>query len=772
MSEVKAYPYVGKKIPRTDALAKVTGGSKFYGDISILGTLTGKILRSPYSHARIISIDTSKAEKLPGVRSVVTSKDMPEKLLDFWVSWYLGMEETPDYPVLSSDKVRFIGEEVAAVAADSEDIAEEALKLIDVKYEILKPILDPVEAMKPGSAKVYDESKGNIAQHLVQEYGDTEKGFKKADYVFEDEFKSSAQPHAPLERQGCTCSWDVEGNLTMWTPTQMTHLLRWMAAKILEIQEAKVRVLSPYVGGAFGGKVGIIFPHQIISAVLAKKTGRPVKIEFSRSDDFATTHTISPYIMKLKTGVTKEGKLTARQIAVIGDCSSHTTMAAGVLHFGLVTALCHLQKVPNIKYDGYLVYTNNPARAGLRRGLTNPEVTWAVESQMDMIAEKLEMDPTELRLNNLFEQGETSILGWKLDSYGLPECIKKSTVAANWSEKRKKKVPNRGIGMACVAHVTGAICWGEIESEAVHLVGQEDGSFTLYTGCSELGTGVWTIAQQVTAEILGTRLEDIRIVGGDTSNSPFGQGCWGSRGAYSLGNATKLAALDMKKQLFELAASMLEASVDDLDAKGGQIFIKKAPAKKVSIAKVADYGLWYKGKVLMSKGLWKQPLKPVDPVTGKYEPPGISTSYPFACQVGEVEVDPKTGKVKILSAVVANDVGYPLNPQIVEGQMEGGITMGFGRALTEDFRVEDGKLLTTDFSDYLMFRAPDVPEIKPIIVTTNDPYGPFGAKGLGELGLVATAGMVANAIYNATGVRIKELPMTPEKILKALKENR
>ena len=392
---------------------------------------------------------------------------------------------------------------------------------------------------------------------------------------------------------------------------------------------------------------------------------------------------------------------------------------------------------------------------------------------MDMIADKLGVDPVELRLKNLFEPGEISLEGFKFDAYGLPDCIKQAAEATNWNEKRKERVPNRGIGMACLIHGTGAKgAIGPVELSSIVIMAKEDGSFTAYTGCSEIGAGIGTVIQQITAEIMGTRLEDIRVVGGDTCGTPWDQGSYASRACHHTGNAAKLAALGMRQQLFEVAAPMLEANVDDLAARDGQIFLKKAPDKKVSIAEVTNHAHLEQGTVLISKGIYNGPTGVFDQATSSWPPPGKCISYPFACQMAEVEVDPETGKVKVLSLVAAHDCGFPINLNTAEGQIEGGISMGLGYGLSEDLRHEEGRVLVTDFADYFLWRAPDMPAIRPIIVTTDDQYGPFGAKGLGEATFIPTAPAIANAIYNAIGVRIKELPLTPEKVLKALKEKR
>ena len=768
MNEEKGYAYIGTRAPRTDALAKVTGGAKYFGDVNLPGTLAVKILASPHPHAQIVSIDTSKAEQLPGVRAVITAKDIERVSLD--PSEFMFFPIPPTY-ALATDKVRFIGEEVAAVAADNEDIAEEAIKLIDVKYEILDAVFDLEETKKPGAPRIYNDIENNIAIPMQMGYGDVEKGFEEADHIFEDTFRTQAQYHSIMERLGCVCSWDTEGNLTMWTPTQTPHHHQELISGVLGIPMNKLRIVCPHVGGGFGGRAHVVLPFYAICATLAKKTGKPVKMELTRAEDFSFAVSTPKFILKLKTGVKKDGKLIARQCEVIEDCGAHVHLSGGQMATVLTVGMGNHYKVPNFKADGYVVYTNNPNRVNAMRGFGNTQAHWAIESQMDIIAEKLGMDPIELRLSNSYESGETTFLGWKLETCGLPECIKKGAETAKWDQKRREKLPNRGIGMAGLIHVSGfKAVVGLIETSTVNLIGRADGSFDLYTGATEIGCGVWTVAQQVTAEIIGTRLDDIKITGGDTAITPFELGCYASRGTICIGHAAKIAATDMRRQLFEVAAPMLEASVEDLDTKDGQIYLKKAPDKKVSISEVAHHAHLVLGAALMSQGIYNAPSTLFDVSTHTWPPPGPAVNYPFACQVAEVEVNPKTGNVKVLSLVAVHDCGYSINLNSVEGQIEGGLSHGLGLALSEDLKFEEGRVLSTDMADYFVWRSSDMPPIKAIPVDTNDPLGPFGAKSIGETVFVPTAPAIANAIYDAVGVRIKDLPITSEKVLKALKE--
>jgi CO/xanthine dehydrogenase Mo-binding subunit len=759
-----------------DARVKVTGEAKYFADIQLPGMLVGKILTSPHPHARILSIDTSKAEQLPGVRAVVTAKDMPEQSLDFYQSGESDQMKglgRADLYALVSDKVHFVGEEIAAVAADTPFIAEEALRLIEVKYEVLPGVFDPEESMNPGAPQIYDDIPDNVPNRLVGSHGDVEKGFQEADHIFEDEYRTQPQYHGALERHGCICRWDQDGTLTMWTTTQTPHLLQWMYSGVTGTLMSKVRIVSSYIGGGFGSKTHVLYPYHLICSMLSKKAGRPVKVDLSRMEDFAHACACPPWIIKLKTGVKNDGRITAKHLNMIGDCGAHLYSSAGQLNQCVNMAFSHLYKVSAISYEGWVVYTNNPHRAVAYRGFGNPQISFAMESQMDRIAEKLGIDPAELRLKNLFEPGETSQFGWKFDAYGLPECIKKAAQATEWKTKRSQKVPNRGIGMASILHMTGwKGVFGAGESDSTIIVGKEDGSFCLYTDFSEIGTGVWTVACAVTAEILGVALDKIKVVGGDTEVTPFGQGSYASRGTYNCGNSVKLAALDMKRQILEAAADLLDENPDDLGTENDEVFVKETPEKRIPFGKVCWHVHFNMAKMLISKGAWTMPAGLHDPVTNTWGRPGPMTSYSFACQVAEVEVDPRTGKVNVLKVTAAHDIGYPINLDQLEGQIEGGVVMGLGYALTENLKMEEGRVLVDDFADYFVRRSQDIPEIDPILIITNDAYGPFGAKGIGEAVMCPTAAAIANAVYDAVGVRITELPITQDRILRALKEKR
>jgi CO/xanthine dehydrogenase Mo-binding subunit len=791
--EHEEYLYVGKRLPRIDAVPKVAGEAKYYDDIDLPHMLIGRILHSPFPHARILRIDTRKAEQLPGVKAVLTGRDIP---LKFGFNCVQHLDEKKSEPgavdiaalrgamppphadrcALAMDKVRYVGDEVAAVAAVDEETAEEALSLIEVEYEQLPAVFDPYEAMERGATLIHDDTPGNLAGHLHGEWGDTEKGFAEADLVFEDTFRTQHQAHASMETNGCVSSWDAEGNLTIWTSTQVPHTLRREIAGALKIPYSKLRVLSQYVGGAFGGK-NEMAPYHLICLYLAKKARAPVKLRHSREEEFFGSGCRHPFTITLKTGVKKDGTLTARQFSIIVDKGAYMTQGAPVTFLGIAMLSSLFLRSGNAKYDAKIVYTNKQPPTAYR-GFGNPQVTFAMESQMDMIAEKLDMDPVELRLKNANKQGDVTAPGLSVSSCGLTECIQEAANAIGWEEKRKNRLPNRGVGIACLMHGCGERgAYGDCDNSMATIKVNEDGTITLFVGAQELGTGILTTLAQIAAETLGARFEDVRVVAGSTDLPAFDLGAYASRTMMTAGNAVKVTASNARRLVFEIAAQELGVSPEDLDAREGRVFVKSETRKSLSFADIARHAYYARDKLkgatgIVASGAWDAPSTLFDNKTGKWPPPGVSSTYLFGCQAVEVEVDPDTGKVKVLRIVAAHDVGRAINPTICEGQLEGAMQHGLGYALTEHLRIDEGKTLVSDFRDYFVRRAPDMPHIQIILVETNDPTGAYGAKGVGEPALVAVAPAIANAIYNAVGARLKELPMTREKVLKALETSK
>jgi len=746
---------IGKRVPRIDGIEKATGTAKYLGDLKIAGMLYGKILRSPYPHAKILKVDPSKAEKVKGVRAVVTGKDT--KGIRLCVIPHLGNK-----PPLAEDKVRFIGDEIAAVAADSEEIAEEALDLIEVEYEELPGVFDPFEAMKADAVKIHEG--GNTAIHISRSYGDVEKALGESDHVFEDRFETQAQLHCCLEPHGCIVHLDRSGNLTVWITTQIPHPYRKMLADVLRMPLNKVRVVKVFMGGGFGGRFEMD-PIEIIAYFLSKKTGRPVRIINTQDEQFTTGRTRYPMVIDIKTGVKKDGTILARDVKVVTDNGAYNSHGITIT-MGVGTKCTYLWSVPHVRYEADVVFTNK-VYGGAFRGYGNPQITFAIESQMDMISEKLGMDVKDLCLKNANYGGQLTCMGHKVTSCGLKDCIDKAVEAIGWKEKRRKP-GDRGVGIASLMHTGGGVrlLFGDCNLSDVFIKMNNDGTIDLSSGMAEIGQGSDTALAQIAAEELGVRVEDINVMTGDTWTTPQCLGAWGSRELFVAGNAVKMAAGEIRQKLVEEASRMLEARADDLIAKEQKVYVRGNPQKSVSIAQVA-MTCYNRGRILAGRGCYDDPTTYIpDSKTGY----GGVPTYAFGTHAIEVEVDRKTGEVKVLDFVAAHDVGKVINPMMAEGQIEGGGLQGLGYALSEGLVWEEGIVLNPNFQDYRIFYINDVPRIKSIMVESIDPDGPYGAKGLGEPGLVPTAAAVANAIYDAVGVRIKSLPMTPEKILRALKE--
>jgi len=754
---MEEYSVIGRRLPQIDARERAAGVADFVSDIKLPGMLQGRILRSPYPHARILRIDTSKARRLPGVKAVVTAEDTPK--IPFG-------PRSDDWMILAVDKVRFIGDEVAAVAAVDEDTAEEALSLIQVEYEELPAVFDPIEAMQPGAPLIHDKERNIVAEFKLIK-GDVDRAFGESDVVHSDRYYTSQVYQAYLEPMACVAQFDPTGKLTLYVATQIPSMTRIPYAKALGLSLEKVRVVVPYYGGAFGAKMETNL--HLVAAILSRKTGRPVRLVNHRMEDFMAGNPRVPMYIDLKIGAKKDGTLMGKEVKVIGAAGGRA-----VYSMVIVATACYrpdsLYHFRNLRTEGLTVYTNTVPTSCFR-GFGNAQMTFAVESSLDMIAEAIGLDPAELRIKNGLKTGEVSIHGWKIGSSGLEECVRKATAASGWKEKRVQRRFARGIGLACCNHVSGNRAFArEFDGGAgIVRIGRE-GKVLVYHGESDMGQGQRTVFAQIVAEELGISLDQVEVAQVDTDVSPFGMGSFATRGTVFGGNGVKAAAADAKRQVLEIAAQMLEANPADLEAKGGKIYVKGSPEKSIPFQKVAENSLYKRGGApIVGTGFWVPDTVIPDPVS-KYG--NISPAYPFACQIAEVEVDTETGQVHLLNYVAAHDVGRAINPQTTEGQIQGGVAQGVGWALMENMITERGRILNPNFRDYIIPGPLDLPPIKPILVEPIEPNGPFGAKGIGEPALNPAPAALANAIYNAIGVRITELPITPEKILKGLKEKK
>ena len=758
---------VGKRLARPDAAPKVTGVAEYGADIKLPGMLAGRILRSPYPHAKIVKIDTSKAKKLPGVEAVITFEDVPK--LPFTRS--VMAEALPPFAFagevldqyIVTDKARYIGDWVAAVAATDVYTAEEALDLIEVEYEQLPAVFDPVEAMKPGAPVIHGGKERNIVATITHAFncGDVEKAFKESDYVVEFSGQNSKQKHCHLEPDVTVAYWDTSGRVTVWSPCQNAHLAKKALAKrVFGIREDQVRWITPAVGGGFGARLS--FGVEPVCAMLAKAAGKPVKVVVTREEDFAGWNSRTEQHQTMKMGVRKDGTITAIQDRIISDAGAYFS------HSGTTTAVnmqhtLGLFRCPNISGGATIVYTNTPTTSGFR-GYGNAEGAFILQQLVDMAAEKVGMDPIEFRLKNIKGVGEPSFfIPVPLEHCALEKCISLGAERIGWKEKwggwgKKREGRMRyGIGMSVMNHASGAGGFLLEHSNAMIKL-NEDGSATLTVSPCEIGQGILGVLSQIAADAMGLRYEDIHVVTGDTDVTLFDIGTHASRSTYVIGNAVVDAGRKVKKQVLELAAKKLKISVDKLDVKEGQVYVKAEPNKNVRVAEIAHdaiYNYDLTGTHITATGSFQ---------SGTHCPN-------FQAGFAEVEVDIETGVIKIIKYVVAHDIGRAINPQTVEGQLQGGATQGIGFALSEDFVVDKstGQTLSDSFATYKIPSTRDMPEIDVILVEEPVPSGPFGAKGVGEPGLINVAPSIANAVYDAIGIRIHSLPMSPEKILEALK---
>ncbi|MBI4319603.1 MAG: xanthine dehydrogenase family protein molybdopterin-binding subunit [Chloroflexi bacterium] len=755
-----ALAVVGKSVVRRDALEKALGQAAYLDDVVLPKVLIGKVLRSDYAHAKIIRIDTGRAKALPGVKAVITADDLP------------GARHGPfvkDTPILATGKVLYVGEPVAAVAAVDEETANDALTLIEVEYEQLPVVLDPVAAMSDDSPLVHENLLsypavfsarrwGNVCSHTRFNLGDVEKGFREADHAFEDTFRTQEVHQAYLEPHGAIASFDAAGKVTVWTTTQSVFHTQASISETLLIPASKIRVISTRVGGGFGGKVEAI--TQPIAVALAQKTGRPVKVVFTRDEELAGTRPRHPSIVDIKTGVKKNGTIVARQVRFVLDTGAYADDGPGIVGFA---ALCATgpYKIPNVLVTGYGVHTNKTP-CGAYRGFGNPQVTFAFESQMDLIAEQLGIDALELRLKNAVENGDINIAGQVMPSVGLKECLRKAAEAAGWGKPRTG--PNRGLGVSCLHHSCGVL------PACANVRLNQDGTVTLLTGAGELGQGSETILSQIVAEELGVPVEDINIVMADTDATPYNWATCASRITYTMGNAVRLAAAEAKKKIKALAAEKLEANPSDIEVADRHAYVSGSPERKLSFHDLAAISHWVQNGPILGEASFMAQGNPYQPGAMEGFPFRSVTGWVFGAHVAEVEVDRETGQVQVLRVAAAHDVGQAVNPRNIEGQIEGGFGQGLGYALFEEIVRDNGKVVNPSFVDYRLPTTMDMPQMTPIIVEEREPTGPFGAKGVGEPGLVAAAPAIANAIYASVGIRLKELPMTSEKVRKALLE--
>jgi 4-hydroxybenzoyl-CoA reductase subunit alpha len=753
---MKKYTVINTPAHNVDGVAKVTGQAVYTFDVKLPHMLHGKILRSPHPHARILNIDTSKAERLAGVKAVVTGKDTLGKKQGIWRRY----KELCDEEILAREKVRYIGEPVAAVAAVDEDTAEEALDLIEVEYETLPTVFDPLEAIKEGAPQVHDHGERNINVTRHIEWGEVDKAFETADYVREDTFRVSTQAHVCMETHCAVASCTPDRKLTVWTSSQSHYYIKVLLSEILGLRENDVRVISRFTGGGFGSKFELD-SAQFCSSLLSMKLCKPVKIVLSREEEFIATKRRTPMAYYLKTGVKKDGTFVVKEARVFTEGGAYTSMGATALYLtGFFQAFPYVW--PNYRFDGYRVYTNTEPSSAMR-GFGAPQATFTSETQIELIAKELGIDSFEIRRKNAMYPGYEVPGQATIQSCGLRECLDK---VEDWVKSRGKPLPHHGIGIAAYGFLSGGIFnWFDTPyafSSAVVQV-NVDGKVDLFIGSQDMGQGSNTTLSMICAEELGVRLEDIRLHMGDTDVCPVDLGAWGSRETLMQGNAVKMAASDAKRQILEFAAAKLGPNiVYDLDIKDRWVHLIARPERGFPYYDVVVEAIRGKdGQPIIGRGHYTPHRKGM-----------ISPAYSFGVQAVEASVNPETGKITLKNCVTAHDCGQVINPLGVQGQLEGAIAMAAGYGFTEDLPMDEGKILNPNLVDYKILRATEMPETKVAEVETYEPEGPFGAKEAGEGLTNPTAGALANAIYHAAGVSIKDLPVTSEKVFNALKEKK
>jgi carbon-monoxide dehydrogenase large subunit len=746
---MEALRIVGQPVARKDGIDIVTGNVVYGVDVVLPGMLHGAIVRGSIASGKITRIDVSRAKKVPGVKAVITAADVPTGRFGYGVK---------DERIFVADRVRYAGEPLAAVAAVDEQSAEEAARLVEVEYEPTPGVFDVLDATRDGAPLVHEDMgsyepnrlvtrewkprpKTNVVHQNEFSLGDVEAGFREAEHVFEDSFRTKRVHHCYMEPHGCVAK--VEGDkITVWTSTQKAFIVRATLADIFGIPEGSVRVVCTKVGGGFGGKNGVRLEHYAVA--LALKTGRPVRVIMRRGEEFIASAGSVPAAIVMKTGVKRDGTITARQAKFFWDCGAYTD--------GLPASNRALKdaagayKIPHVQVTSSLVYTNT-MRGCPFRGLGVPEAIWAGESQMDMIAHRLGFDPVEFRMKNLLEDGDVAPSGDALEEVSAKECLRTAVEAIGYDRAKAKKA-DHGIGISMVyKSPTGA---GGLSSAVVSI--NRDGSVQLLVGSSDVGGGMETSLAQIAAEELGVEVSDVSVASGDTSTVPFDHGTYSSRVLVSSGMAVLGAAQEARSRLLKIAGEILGEDPSSLLLRQKKIY-RRTGVEAATL-----------------EALFRHPRcrEKTIVATSTMIDDGKKSGWRFGAQAVEINVDKETGQIEVLRVVSVHDVGKAVNPPLVVGQVEGGVVMGLGYALSEELHLEDGQIINAEFSDYGIPVAQQAPPIQTILLESPLPAGPFGAKGIGEIGLFAIAPAVANALHDACGVRITDLPMRPEKVLAAI----
>jgi len=760
---------VGRRLPRLEADQKLSGRARYTADLDLHGMLHGAILGSPHAHARIVRYNISKALAAPGVVAVVTGADCPDGKMGPFIK---------DEHAIAKGKVRFVGEPVAAVAAATPAQARHGCALIEIDYQELPAVLDPAQALEEGAPlihdglagyeKIYDAgSSGNKCCRTVIEQGDLAAAWRKCDVVLDQEYRTQPQAHLSMEPCAALADIDPAGRVTLWSANQSVFRVQANVCECLQLPMSRLRCLTPHVGGGFGNKMEAHV--QPIVVMLAIKSGRPVKLVLSREEDFEIVRGGHPFRFRVKTGAKKDGTLVAREVDVLIDGGAYADDSPGVLAFALRMS-CGPYRFMAAKAQGAVAYTNK-LRFGAFRGFGQPQIHFGCEQQIDQIAVALGIDPLEFRRCNALRPGETWFGGQSVASNGLKECIDKVEIESGW-RRRSALVASpgkkRGMGMGTTAHISALLGTGAI----VRML--EDGTIVLNTGATDIGQGSDTVLAQMCAQTLAIDVAKVAVASPDTDGSPYNWGTTASRVTYTTGRSVVAATGEVLRQAKDHASEMLECGVADLELRpGGKIGVKGASGLEVTFQAISRRAHWRSGGPLVGSHTWVYSQDTVDPKRATaIGNPARSGVFSFGALVVDVEIEEATGKVEVLRAWSAVDVGRAINPQAVEGQIEGAFVQGMGFALTEEMVWDGARLSNPTMMDYKAPTSADTPyEINSYIVEAPEPDGPYGAKGAGEIGMNAVAAAIANAVSAATGVRLNSLPLTPERVLRALMEH-
>ncbi len=755
----KKHNIIGQRVPMVDSWRKVTGQGPYTDDLKLPRMLVGKILRSPHPHARIRGIDISRAAGLAGVHAVVTGK---ETAVRFGV-----LPISKDETAMAVEKVRYIGDCVAGVAAEDEEIALEALKLIDVDYQVLPSIFTMDEAARQSDDPIHPHGKNgtNIHKQVSQEFGDVPAALEASAHVASDSFRFIGVTHAFTEPHAVISHYTPDGRLTIWSATQVPHYLHRALAEVLSMDMHRIRVIRPMVGGAFGGKSDP-FPHEMISALLSRACGRPVKILFDREEVFLTNHGRHPTRTHMAMGIDANGKLSALDLkaeidgGAWGSFGVVTTYYNGVLCMGPY-------RIPTFRYSGTRYYTNK-APCGAMRGHGAVNSRFAMETLMDQLAEKAGLDPIDFRLDNLLPANTTTLNGFRITSNGTQECLERTRQRSHWDERHGKLAFGEGIGVACGFYISGSahrIHRNRFPQSTVHVKIDMDGGITIHSLAAEIGQGSDTMLAQCVAEPLGVSLDRVHVYARNTDTAPFDLGSYSSRVTFMAGNAARKAGEAIAAKLIKAAHRITDKPVEGFVLRDEKVLFAPDPSVSVTFQEALHEAMAENG-ALVAKGIYQEP----PPMGGNFKgaAAGLAPSYSFQAYVARVTVDPDTGFIRVVKVWAAHDCGKALNPMIVEGQVEGSIHMGLGQALVEEFPYIRGSILNPNLLDYRTLSPQQMPEVEVILVESEDPEGPYGAKECGEGPLLPILPAVANAVYDAVGIRLTSLPMTPDKVVGAL----